>query len=91
MQKSAITLWLLFMLLLYSAQSNAQQIQKASKQNIPRRDEKMKMSSPGDVSLKTYTRLQKSEMITRGNSPAKRYAKPGKDMYPAKRLKRLNY
>lgn len=70
-----ITALLLLLLILELHFSFAQQSKKTARYQLERRQEKLAMSSPGDLSLKTYTHLKKEMLSIRQNPVPREYHK----------------
>lgn len=71
--KIAALLFLLLMLELHF--SFAQQPKKTARYQLQRRQEKLAMSSPSDLSLRTYTHLNKEMLSVRTNPVPREYRK----------------
>lgn len=91
-QSFKIYILICFLLLLGLHESDAQQSPKPGKYTMQRRQAKMELSSPGDVSVKTYTKLEKNDLISRGKNSQHQPNKSG-TMYrnPKKYLKKIHY
>ena len=93
MQQSFKIFILISLLLLLGIQeSDAQQSPKPGKYAMQRRQAKMELSSPGDVSVKTYTKLEKKALISRGKNSQQQSNKSG-TVYrtPKKYLRKVHY
>ncbi len=79
-----ITALLLLLLILELHFSFAQQPKKPARYPLERRQEKLAMSSPGDLSLRTYTHLKK-EMLSIRQNPVPREYRKMKQSYQARK------
>lgn len=70
-----ITGLILLLLILQLHFSFAQQSKKAAGYQLQRRQEKLSMSSPGDLSLKTYTHLKREMLSIKPNPVLREYRK----------------